>query len=83
MAVANRESFWQAIVELVLCIGVPDILRAVVAKVTGHGGHREDRPSWASKIAATVPRPEELPPRARTRRRRGGRNRGGRSGDDD
>ena len=56
MAVTDRESFWRDIVDLLLCIGVPDVLRAVVAKVTGHGGHREDRPSWASKIAAAVRR---------------------------
>ena len=56
MAVTDRESFWRDIVDLLLCIGVPDVLRAVVAKVTGHGGHHEDRPSWASKIAAAVRR---------------------------
>ena len=84
MAVTYRGSFWQAIVDMLLCIGVPDILRAVVAKVTGHGGHREDRPSWASRIAATVPRPDETVPRTRARNR-GNRRRGSgwRNEDDD
>ena len=68
MAVTDCESFWQAIVDLLLCVDVPDVLRAVVAKVTGHGGHREDCPSWASRIATMVPRPDEPGPRSRTRR---------------
>ena len=71
MAVSDRESFWLAIVDLMLCIGAPDVLRAVVAKVTGHGGHREDRPAWACEIAAAVPRPEGQGSRARVRTRGG------------
>ena len=80
MAVTDCESFRQAIVDWLLCIGLQDILTAVVAKITGHGGHREDRPSWASRIAATLPRPDETGPRALTGRRRGS---GWRNRDDD
>lgn len=44
MAVTSRETFWQAIVDLLVSVGVPHILRAVVTKVRGNGGHREVRP---------------------------------------
>ena len=48
VAVTCRETFWQAIADLLVGVSVPDILRAIVAKVTGHGGHREERSSRAN-----------------------------------
>ena len=67
MAVNSRATFWSAIVDLLVDVGVPDILRAGVAKLTGHGGQREERPSWASKIVATALKPAGGPRGRRAR----------------